>query len=135
MPRAKKPHGKPLYTFSFRDHKQRKCIAEVWEKFSESGGRGVHNGRSFDILFDYAFEDLTEQMFFNQDPKVQREAWRLFSGPVSRHATEHVLSVARRKGVVAKEALRRRVAKAVRLSIQAALNANPSMNRYKPIPK
>jgi len=132
MPRARALRPQPLYSFSFRDLQRRKCIAEVWERLSDSGGRGAHNGRTFDKLFGPALEDFYEQMFFSQDPKVRREAWRLFSGPLSRQAREHIQRVARRKGVVAKQALTRRVAAKVRSSIQAALDAKPSLRKLNP---
>jgi len=132
MPRARKLPPLPLYTFKFRDHQRRICIAEVWQHFSDRGGRGVHNGRTFDKIFDAALEELCDWMFFTRDQKVQREAWRLFTGPLSRQAREHIQQVARRKGLIAKEALTRRVATKVRCSIQAALNAKPSLRKANP---
>lgn len=132
MPRARKPQPQPLYTFTFRDHQRRICIAEVWQNFSDRGGRGVHSGRTFDKIFDAALEEFCDWMFFTRDQKVQREAWRLFTGPLSRQAREHIQQVARRKGLIAKEALTRRVAKEVRRSIQAALNAKPSLRKANP---
>jgi hypothetical protein len=132
MPRARKPKPQPLYTFTFRDHQRRICIAEVWQNFCDCGGRGVHNGRLFDTLFDAALEEFCDWMFFTRDQKVQREAWRLFTGPLSRQAREHIQQVARRKGLIAKEALTRRVAIEVRRSIQAAINGKPSLRKENP---
>jgi hypothetical protein len=132
MPRARKPKPQPLYTFTFRDHQRRICIAEVWQNFCDVGGRGVHNGRTFDKIFDAALGEFSDWMFFTRDPKVRREAWRLFTGPLSKQAREHIQQVARRKGLVAKEALMRRVAKEVRRSIQAALDAKPSLRKENP---
>lgn len=134
MPRAKKPSPQPLETFSFIDHIGRKRIAEVWRYLSDQGGRGRHNGLTFDLLFELALTDIAQQMFLNTDPKVRRGAWRLFFGPLSKHAREHVLQISRKKNIPAREALTRRVADEVRKAIKPMLYAKPSLYERNPVP-